>query len=437
MEVIYPNPAEAGMEISCLYEVRVDGRPVPVYTTATCHYAVVVINGEATADITVRRPFSQAIVRPLSAGKVPQTAEGGLRLPVCPTDKLSVELDGDTTAPLLLLCSAPIPRPEGVTHYFEGGRVHNVGQLVLQSADTVYIDEGAIVIGQILAEGAKDITVCGNGILCGTKLHEHKEQLVGTRCMFRAIECRNVHLCGLTVVDGPGWHIVPVACDGVKTENLNILSVVFTGDGIDVVGSEHVRIEGCFFQTNDDCVVLKGNRYDDPRGCKNVADVVCRRCVMWKTRGGNALEIGYETSCTEICRVLFEDIDIIHCEREGHMSGGVFTIHNGDRAHVHDIVYRNIRVEDAREKFIDFKIIDSRYSVDKQRGLISDILFEDIAVLCSPLPPSILRGHDGDFTKSYPVSRVTIRNLTVAGQPVKNALDCHMIAELCQDLRFE
>ena len=430
------NVADAGLTLSPLYSVCAAGRSIPVYTTAVSHWAVVVLDtNKAQAEVVIRRPFINAVVRPLSAGREPERTAEGLRLWVYPGDKLSVELDGDTANPLLLLCSPRLSRPEKVTHDYPAG-VHHIGRVWLNSGDVVYLEEGALVVGQFYGDKIQDVTMCGNGILSGTQLHEPKDWLIGTRCMIRMIECRNVRLEGLTVVDGPGWHIVPVACDGVTLTNINIMSVVFTGDGIDIVGSEHVTIEGCFFHTNDDCVVLKGNRYDDPRGCKNVTDITVRHCVMWKSRGGNALEIGYETSCTEICRVLFEDIDIIHCEREGHMSGGVFTIHNGDRAHVHDIVYRNIRVEDAQEKFIDFKIIDSRYSVDKQRGLISDILFENITVLC-PLPPSILRGFDGDFVKSYPVSQVTIRGLTAQGQPVLNALDAHLIAELAHDLRFE
>lgn len=80
---------------------------------------------------------------------------------------------------------------------------------------------------------------------------------------------------------------------------------------------------------------------------RNVRDIKVRRCVLWNAEPGNALEIGYELRCNEVSDVVFEDCDIIHCEYEGNQSGGVLTIHNADRAKVHNVRYENIRIEDA------------------------------------------------------------------------------------------
>jgi hypothetical protein len=127
---------------------------------------------------------------------------------------------------------------------------------------------------------------------------------------------------------------------------------------------------------NDDCIAVKAVGYFDERGKKNVKNIHASDCVFWKLACGNAVEIGYETSCDEISGIIFEDIDVIHSQYEGWQSGGVFTIHNGDRAHVKNVIYRDIRVEDAHEKLIDFKIFSSKYSTDKERGKVSDILLE-------------------------------------------------------------
>lgn len=424
---------------STRYHATMDGRPLPVYETPAFHYAVLTLDGpETRVRVTTAQPFKKAVVRPLRPDRGITSGLNELEITLRAGEKVAFLSDDSTEHPLFLLANARIPRPGRVTHYYEGGRVHTPGRVTLHTGDRVYIEEGAVVVGQFDARDSEDIHITGNGILLGTPLHARKDSLPGTRCMVRFIACRNISVSGLTIVDGPGWHVVPVACTGVRFSDLNVLSVVITGDGIDVVGSEDVDISGCFFRTNDDCIVLKGNHYDDPRGLKSVRGVRARRCVLWKARGGNALEIGYETSCPEICDVLFEDMDVIHCEREGHMSGGVFTIHNGDRACVHDVTYRNIRVEHAGEKLVDFKITESCYSSDRKRGTIQDITFEDIQVLCE-LPPSILRGCDAAFYGMQPtwISGVRFKNLTVNGQKVTNLIAARMIAEISRDITFE
>ena len=106
------------------------------------------------------------------------------------------------------------------------------------------------------------------------------------------------------------------------------------------------------------------------------------------------LEIGYELRCNEVSDVVFEDCDIIHCEYEGNQSGGVLTIHNADRAKVHNVRYENIRIEDAQEKLVDIKILDCKYSLDRVRGDVENIVFRNIDVTGPLFPVSIIRGFE-------------------------------------------
>ena len=61
-----------------------------------------------------------------------------------------------------------------------------------------------------------------------------------------------------------------------------------------------------------------------------------------------------------------------------HGYGGVFTIHAGDRAHVQNVSYRDIHIEHFFDKLIDIRILNSRYSVDEQRGQVTGVSFDDI-----------------------------------------------------------
>jgi hypothetical protein len=145
------------------------------------------------------------------------------------------------------------------------------------------------------------------------------------------------------------------------------------------------------------------------------------------------LEIGYETRCDEISNIVFENCDVIRSEFEGYQSGGTFTIHNGDRAHIRNVRYENIRVEDSREKLIDIKVQFSQYSRDEERGQVSDIVFNNIQVVDGPFPVSIIRGYDAD----HMIRDITIKDMVVHGEEIKSANQCRMVVELSKDINFE
>lgn len=421
------------LPMSDLYTVHANGTEVPVYHTPVGDYAVVCFTGSRAFRIDVREPFDTVVVRPLAGGHTPAVEGTALTLTLTERDRVSVEPFG-LKNPLFLLCAPKTEEPPQATHVYRRGTVHHIGRVELKSGDRVYLEEGAVVAGSFYAEGQRDITITGNGILWGGPMHG-LPQAAGR--LLRFVDCEEVRVSGVTLVDAPTWHLVPIACRRVYIEGVNIIGVVISGDGIDIVGCEDVTIAHCFISVNDDCIALKANRYEDYRGCKDVRNVVARDCVLWSQKCGNVLEIGYETSCEEICDVTFEEMDVIHAQYEGWQSGGVFTIHNGDRAHVHGITYRRIRVEGAEEKLIDAKILTSKYSVDKWRGRISDLRFEDIDVLGAELPPSILRGYESDAGEPELIAGVSIRNLRHNGVPITNLLQAHLIAELCRDVTFD
>ena len=421
------------------YTVLVGGREVAVYNTETADFAVICFTSGADAAedviVTAKKAFDNVIVRPLRNNYDLRISGNEMRLRLSDTDRVSLEPYGLDT-PLFILCNKYIQIPNNASYIFERGTYTEIGAIHLKSGDTVYIEEGAVVIGYIDADGADDIEITGNGIIWGLPLQGMEKKRKRT---IKLIECEKVKISGVTMADAPSWSVTPIACKNVKITGVNILSVHMSCDGIDIVGCEDVEIKGCFVFVNDDCLALKAVRYDDVRGNRDVKNVYASDCVLWKQKCGNAIEIGYETSCTEICDVLFENIDIIHCEYEGWQSGAVFSIHNGDRGYVHNIVYKDIYIEDAREKLIDFKILSSVYSVDKWRGYISDIVLDGIYVTGSVLPPSILRGYQPDERNEEPhiISNISVRNLLLNGEKITGLMNAHVIAEIAKDVIIE
>ena len=351
-----------------------------------------------------------------------------------------MELDGDLKTPLFILFTKRVEKPEQVEHLFQKGNIYNIGTLELKAGDTVFLEEGAVVCGRIHGYLADHIRILGNGILNGCVWHPKEEN--GGRTLIQTVMCNDVEIRGVTVVDGGMWQILPGACQDVRIEDINIMSRVCTGDGIDIAGCEHVVLRGAFIRASDDCVCIKacncleGVYTMDPSPCRDVRDILVEGCVLWNAEPGNALEIGYELRCREVCGIIFRDIDIVHCQYEGNQSGGVLTIHNADRPYVHDIHYEDIRIEDAQEKLIDIKVLDSKYSLDRIRGKVEDVYFRNIEILNGPFPVSIIRGFEMANEMSRP-QNIYFENIKILGQEIQSPNQLRMVVELAHNLHFD
>ena len=107
--------------------------------------------------------------------------------------------------------------------------------------------------------------------------------------------CKNVLIEGLTIINSPMWELHPVLCTNVTVRNVNIRSHGPNNDGCDPESCRDVLIEGCTFDTGDDCIALKSGRNEDGRRLNvPIENVVIRDCVMKDGHGG--VVVGSEIS---------------------------------------------------------------------------------------------------------------------------------------------
>jgi polygalacturonase len=107
--------------------------------------------------------------------------------------------------------------------------------------------------------------------------------------------CQNVLIEGVRVVNSPMWEIHPVLCTNVAVRRVTVATHGPNNDGCDPESCRDVLIEGCTFDTGDDCIALKSGRNDDGRRLNvPVENVVVRDCVMKDGHGG--VVIGSEIS---------------------------------------------------------------------------------------------------------------------------------------------
>jgi polygalacturonase len=144
----------------------------------------------------------------------------------------------------------------------------------------------------------------------------------------QAYRCRNVLIEGVRVVGSPMWEIHPVLSRNVIVRGVSIESHGPNNDGCNPESCRDVLIEGCSFDTGDDCIALKSGRNADGRRVNvPVENVVVRDCVMKDGHGG--VVIGSEVSggarnvFAERCRMSSPNLDRALRIKTNSVRGGV------------------------------------------------------------------------------------------------------------------
>ena len=104
---------------------------------------------------------------------------------------------------------------------------------------------------------------------------------------FQPYRCKNVLIEGVHIRRSPMWEINPVLCTNVTVRNLDISTHGANNDGCDPEASRDVLIEGCTFDTGDDCIAIKSGRNDDGRRVGVASEnLIIRKCTMKDGHGG-------------------------------------------------------------------------------------------------------------------------------------------------------
>src|SRR5258708_3978084 len=187
--------------------------------------------------------------------------------------------------------------------------------------------EGTMLYGfspRIYANGQTNIAITGKGIIDGngkatlTRMKTAKTGSVGDLrkmgaegvpvekrifgpgqwlrpSMIQPLNCTNVLIEDITVLDSTFWVIHPTLCKNVTVRGVKVNSMNGNNDGCDPDSCTDVLIENCDFHTGDDSIAIKSGRDQDGwtvgRATENI---VIRHCLMRSNH--SALCIGSEMS---------------------------------------------------------------------------------------------------------------------------------------------
>ncbi|SFU74217.1 Polygalacturonase [Pseudoduganella namucuonensis] len=110
-------------------------------------------------------------------------------------------------------------------------------------------------------------------------------------CMVEFVGCSDVLMRGYQVLASPFWLHHPVNCRNVHFSKVKMESMGPNSDGFDPESCETVLVDGCLFNTGDDCIAIKAGKGTDTQ-YGPTRDVVIQNSVM--NSGHGAITLGSE-----------------------------------------------------------------------------------------------------------------------------------------------
>ena len=171
-------------------------------------------------------------------------------------------------------------------------------------------------------------------------------------------ECKNILVEGVTMIRSPFWNLHPVFSENITVRNVTFNNQGPNGDGCDPESCNYVLIEGCHFNTGDDCIAIKAGRDEDARRREVPSqNMIVRNCKMNNGHGGvvvgSEIASGYRNLFVENCDMDSPRLDRAIRLKTNARRGGV----------IENIYVRNVTVGQCKEAVLKINLIYDQRSV--------------------------------------------------------------------------
>lgn len=358
-------------------------------------------SGDVEVSVTSNKGnIQQARIRPLSYGIKPGIKGNTLSFRLTQPRNLSVEINGDIFHNLHLFAN-PIddflPNKKDTNLIYFGAGIHkiNSGKLKVSSGKTVYLAGGAVVMGQVLIEGVRDVKLLGRGIIDpSVKMGVH------------IANSKNITVEGICLTQ-----CATGGSDSVTIRNVKSISYYGWGDGMNVFASNNVLFDGVFCRNSDDCTTVYGTRKGFAGGCNNIT---MQNSTLWADVAHPIL-IGTHGNSEKpdiLENLNYINIDILDHKEFQLDYQGCMSINAGDNNLVRNVRFENIRVENFRQgQLVNLRVFfNEKYCTAPGRG-IDNVLFKDITYNGTNAEMSVIAGYDS----TRQVKNVVFENLVING----------------------
>jgi hypothetical protein len=419
--VVYPAPKDASQNTDFSVKVRIPGQnwqELPEYlvkvdevrgvdhiwTDSSVSYFD--FSGKVEVSVTsTRGNIQSARIRPLSYGIKPEINGDTLTFTLSQPRNLSIEVNGDIFRNLHLFANPlddNVPAPNDPNVIYFGPGIHELPgrHLRIPAGKTCYLAGGAILKADILIKGVENVQVRGRGIV---------EQ--GFYGGVRIANSKNIEISG----------IIAAKCftggsDHVTIRNVKVISYHKWGDGLNVISSKNVLIDGVFSRNSDDCTTVYGSRGEFVGGCSNIT---VQNSTLWADVA-HPIFIGLHGSTPK--PEILENLNYVNIDILDHKEGqidyqGCMTINAGDNNLIRNVRFENIRVEDFRQgQLLNMRVVfNEKYCTSPGRG-IENVLFKNITYTGKNSELSVIAGYD----EHRKVKNVVFENLVINGTVISD-----------------
>ncbi len=206
----------------------------------------------------------------------------------------------------------------------------------------------------ISAVDSENFAIEGPGKIVGSPaIRGRVERSTGMRlpALLEFTNCRNVSVQSCSTTQAGMWSIHPTYCENVTFKNVAVQS---GADGIDVDSCRHVVIDGCTFETGDDCISLKSGRGEEANTINRPTEDVRIVNCTFNDRGFACIGIGSEASAG-IRKVVIE-----HSKCVGARSHAIYIKSRvGRGAFIEDIAVDDLDVSGMKQGFLRLNNMNS------------------------------------------------------------------------------
>jgi polygalacturonase len=191
--------------------------------------------------------------------------------------------------------------------------------------------------------------------------------------------CRNVMIEGVTIYNSPMWEIHPVLCTNVTVRDVKISSHGPNNDGCDPESCRDVLIEGCVFDTGDDCIAIKSGRNNDGRRVNVPSEnIIVRNCTMKDGHGGVVMGSEISGHCRNVfvenCKMDSPNLDRALRFKDNARRGGI----------IENVFMRNCDVGRVAEAVLTIDLLYEEGSNGVHQAIVRNVGLENVRSQSSP-----------------------------------------------------
>lgn len=388
------------------YLIKVDEVRETKHTVENSSMSYFDFSGEVEVAVTSNKGAIQtARIRPLSYGIQTKIEGNTLTFKLAQARNLSVEVNGDIFHNLQLFANPVddfITDKKDTNLIYFGPGIHQIegGKLKVPSGKTVYLEGGAVLMGQILFEGVHDARLLGRGVI------DHSVKMG-----VRIANSRNITVEGIFCTQ-----CATGGSDSVIIRNVKSVSYFGWGDGMNVFASNNVLFDGVFCRNSDDCTTVYATRMGFTGGSRNIT---MKNSTLWADVAHPIL-IGTHGNTPNpdlIENIRYSNLDILD-HREVQLDyQGCLSINAGDNNLIRNIVFEDIRIEDFRKgQLVNLRVFyNAKYCTSPGRG-IENVLFKNITYNGKNSEISVIAG----YNEERKVKNVVFENLIINGQLISD-----------------